>query len=88
MISIEEVTVPGCVECAQFEKFWDSVKNQFPGASLTKVDATTPEGMEKVSQHHILASPGIVINDKLFSTGGVHKKAFLKKLEELGGDKR
>ena len=48
MVSIEEITVPGCVDCLQFEKFWDSVKDQFPGATFTIVDATTPEGMEKL----------------------------------------
>ena len=88
MISVEEIWVPGCVDCARFEKFWDSVKNQFPGVSLTRFDATTPEGMEKVSKYQILASPGIIIDNELFSTGGVNEKAFLKKLKELGGDKK
>lgn len=88
MVSIEEITVPGCVDCLQFEKFWDSVKDQFPGATFTIVDATTPEGMEKISEYHILASPGVVINGELFSTGGVRKKVFLNKLKELGADKK
>ena len=88
MVSVEEITVPGCVDCVRFEKFWDSVKDQFPGVTFTKFDATTPEGMEKVSKYSIFASPGVIINGELFSTGGVRKNAFLKKLKELGADKK
>lgn len=85
MVEIIEVTVPGCVECARFKKFWESVKSEFPKVAMKEVDATTPEGMELVSKHTIFASPGILINGELFSTGGVNRDAFLKKLEELGG---
>jgi len=87
MVLVEEITVPGCVDCMRFEKFWDSVKDQFPGATLKIFDATTPEGMEKVSKYNIFSSPGVIINGELFSTGGVRKNAFLKKLKELGADK-
>lgn len=83
MISVIEVTVPGCVECAKFKKFWESVKAEYPDVQLREVDATTLEGMELVQKHVIFASPGILINDELFSTGGVNRDAFVKKLKEL-----
>lgn len=83
MIKLEEVTVPGCVECARFKKFWEEIRGQFPNVEFKEVDATTPEGMEMVQRHMIFASPGIVINGELFSTGGVHKDTFLEKLKSL-----
>lgn len=85
MIEVIEVTVPGCVECARFKKFWEGVKSEFPNVVIKELDATTPEGMELVSKHTIFASPGVLINGELFSTGGVNRDAFLKKIEELGG---
>jgi hypothetical protein len=36
-----------------------------------------------VQKYQIFASPGIIINGELFSTGGVNKEAFLEKLKEL-----
>ena len=85
MIEVIEVTVPGCVECARFKKFWEGAKNDFPNVSMKEIDATTSEGMELVSKHTIFASPGVLINGELFCTGGVPRDAFLKKLAELGG---
>ena len=86
MVTLEEITVPGCVECARFKKFWEEIKSQFPNVAFTEVDATTPEGMEMVQKYMVFASPGIIINGELFSTGGVHKDKFINKLKELGGN--
>ena len=83
MIKIQSVSVPGCVECAHFEKFWKGVENEFPNAEMENVDATTPEGQALVTKHGIMASPGILINGELFSIGGVNKDEFLKKIREL-----
>ncbi len=44
---------------------------------------TTPEGMEMAGKYSIFASPGIIINGELFSTGGVDKDEFIKKIKEL-----
>lgn len=86
MVSVIEVSVPGCVDCARFKKFWETAKADFPNVQMREVDATTPEGMELVGKHAIFASPGIIINEELFSTGAVNKEAFLKKLKELANE--
>lgn len=88
MVAVDLITVPGCIQCAQFKKFWDEAKREFPGVELREIDATTAEGMDAVRKHQIFASPGILIQGKLFSTGGVNKNAFLARLRELDGDKQ
>ena len=85
MIRLEEITVPGCVECARFKKFWEEIKGQFPSVEFHEIDATTPEGMDMVQKHMVFASPGIIINGELFSTGGVNKDKFIARLKKLCG---
>ena len=50
------------------------------------ISLTTPEGQEMVSKYMIFASPGIILNGELFSTGGVNQKEFVEKLKELSGE--
>ena len=52
--------------------------------TFKEVGITTPEGQELVQKHMIMASPGIILNGELFSTGGVNTKEFVEKLKELG----
>lgn len=87
MVVVEVITVPGCVECAKFKKFWGEIKDGFPEVEVREIDATTPAGMEAVQKHQIFASPGIIIQGELFSVGGVNKDAFQKKLRDLGAEK-
>lgn len=82
-IILEELTAPGCHNCAAFEKFWHSIESEWPNVKFKEVSITTPEGQELAQKHMIMASPGIVLNGELFSTGGVNTKEFLEKLKEL-----
>lgn len=82
-ILIEELSSPGCQHCKAFEDFWHSVERNYPNVSYKNVSITTPEGQEMASKYGILASPGIVMNGNLFSTGGFDKNAFLKKIDEM-----
>ena len=43
----------------------------------------SPEGMALVQKHHILSSPGILVNDEFFSMGGAKEAELKKKLDEL-----
>ena len=85
MIVLEEVTVPGCVECIQFEKVWEEIKGDFPNVELQQHDVNTPEGQEMIQKYEIMAAPGIIINGELFSTGGINKDVLVEKLKALGG---
>jgi len=82
-ISLQEISSPGCHICMEFEKFWESVKKDWPEVEYKKIEVMTPEGQELVQKHMIFTSPGIIINGELFSTGGFSKEKFLSKLKEL-----
>ena len=50
---------------------------------IEEIDAATAKGMELVQKYSIMASPGIIINGELFSTGALNKEDFVKKLHQL-----
>lgn len=83
MINIQFITVPGCHECAKAKAVFEQLKPLYPQMQIEEIDATTPKGMELVQKYSIMASPGIVINGELFSTGALSKESFIKKLDEL-----
>jgi len=83
MVKLQEVSIPGCIECIQFKKIWEEIKNDFPRVEFQEYDGLTPEGQELIQKYHILAAPGIIINDELFSTGGVNKEKLIEKLKSL-----
>ena len=82
-VVLEELTSPGCHNCAAFKEFWDAEEANWPNVQFKEVSLTTPEGQEMVQKYQIFASPGIILNGELFSTGGVDKEKFLAKLKEL-----
>ena len=82
-ISVEMLTSPGCHNCEVFATFWETEKENWPKVSFKEVNITEPEGQEIAQKYMIMASPGILINGELFSTGGVNQKEFLEKLKEL-----
>lgn len=84
-VILKEVSVPGCVACAQFDKIWAEMQKEFPGVQHEKIDATTPEGQKMVVDYGIFSAPGILINGELFSTGGVNRNQLSTKLRELLG---
>ncbi len=86
-IILEVLTSPGCVHCAEFKKYWESVKDKFPEVEMNEIDLTSDKGQEMVQKHMIMASPGVIINGELFSTGGVNKEKFEEKLKELSASK-
>ncbi|MEK7519886.1 MAG: thioredoxin family protein [Patescibacteria group bacterium] len=82
-ILLEEVSSPGCHSCRAFREWWDTMKQEYPNVTIKEVDLTTDEGQALVQKHMIFASPGIIVNGELFSTGGVDKEKFLAKIKEL-----
>ena len=88
MISVvlEELSSPGCHICKQFEEFWHTIEADWPNVTYQNVDVTTPEGQEMAGKYMIMASPGLILNGELWSTGGYNKDKFLEKLRELSGE--
>lgn len=85
MVLLQEINVPGCVDCRRFEEWWRINSTRFPNVQLEQISALDPKGQELISRFSIFASPGIIINNELFSTGGVDFKKLEEKLKSLNG---
>ncbi len=84
MNKIQFLTMVGCHNCAEAKKIFDEIMPDFPNIKVDEIDMMKEEGQELVQKYSVMASPGIIINDELFSTGGVNKGKLVKKLESLG----
>lgn len=82
-IIIQFVTSPGCTHCATARKVFEELKPKYPSMQIEEIDVTTEKGMELVAKYGIFASPGIIINNELFATGGLNKETFIKKIESV-----
>ncbi len=85
-ITLEELSSPGCQHCAAFREFWHGIEKDWPNVNFKDISLSTLEGQEMVQKYMIFASPGIILNGELFSTGGVNQKDFIEKLKELSKD--
>ena len=83
MTKIQFLTMVGCHNCEAAKKVFDEITPNFPDVEVEEFDMMTPEGQELVQKYGIMASPGIIINDELFATGGVDKAKLVARLEEL-----
>lgn len=82
-VKIQFVTVEDCHQCAKAKEIFKELKPKYPKMEIEEIDATTPKGTELVSKYSIFASPGIIINGELFSTGGLNKEEFIKKMDSI-----
>ncbi|MEK7585593.1 MAG: hypothetical protein AAB455_03735 [Patescibacteria group bacterium] len=82
-VDLTELSAPGCTHCRSFQDFWHGIEKDWSNVKFRDVSVVTPEGQELAGKHMIFASPGIILNGQLFSTGGVDKDKFLAKLKEL-----
>ena len=82
-VILQELSSPGCHNCKAFEEYWHSIEKDFPNVRYQNVSILHPDGQALAIKHGIFASPGIVLNGELFSTGGVDKVKFLEKIREL-----
>ena len=85
-VVLEELSSPGCHVCKQFEEFWHSIEKDWVNVTYKNVNVVTPEGQEMAGKYMIMASPGIILNGELWSTGGFHKEKFVQKLKELSSE--
>ncbi len=81
--NIKFLTMVGCHNCAAAKKIFDEVIPEYPNVEVVEIDITSEEGQELVSKYAVLASPGIIIDDELFSTGGVDRDKLVEKLQSL-----
>lgn len=83
-IKIQEISTPACVCCAEARKVLDDeIKKQFPSIEMEFIDMLSEKGQEMVQKYGIMASPGIIVNDELFSVGGLDKNKPVEKIKSL-----
>lgn len=82
-ILLNVLVSPGCHICKSFEEFWQSISKDWPSVQHRSVDVTTPEGQELAQKYMIFTSPGIILNGKLWASGGFDKGKFVAKLKEI-----
>ncbi|HEY9585005.1 MAG TPA: thioredoxin family protein [Candidatus Paceibacterota bacterium] len=82
-IELRILTSPGCAHCHDFLEYWKMIASDWPNISAREISLTTMEGQSLIKQYQIFASPGILLDDELVSSGGVKKEKFLEKLRTL-----
>ena len=86
MVSIQFLTMVGCHNCAEAKKIFEDILPTFGNkVEVEEIDIASDRGQELVQKYGVMASPGIVINGELFSTGGVTRDTLVAKLQELTG---
>ena len=83
MKTIQFLTMTGCHSCAEARAVFDEALTEHPGIKVEEIDIVTDEGQALASKYSVMASPGIIIEGELFSTGGVNKDKLLAKLKTL-----
>lgn len=83
-IKIQEISTPGCVHCAEARKVLEQeIKKQFPHVEMEFIDMLSEKGQKMVAEYSIFASPGIIINGELFSTGNLNKNKLVDHIKSL-----
>ena len=84
MIKIQEVSAPGCAHCEEARRLLQQeIKQQFPNVEIEFIDMLSEKGQKMVQGYGIMASPGIIVNDELFSVGGLDKNKLVDKIKSL-----
>ncbi len=85
-VQLTVLTSPSCTQCHRFLAFWEKEKKNWEHVVMSEVSILTEEGQSLVREHQIFASPGIIIANKLFSTGGYDEEQFRERLREESGE--
>ena len=74
MTKITLIKPDGCAHCVEVKKTIEKLKIDYPEIALEEIDMISPEGMALVQKHHILSSPGILVNDEFFPWAALRKR--------------
>ena len=83
-IKIQEVSAPGCVNCAKAKKILEGeIKSEFPNVEFEYIEMMSDQGQKMIQEYGIMSSPGIIVNGELFSVGGLNKDKLIEKINSL-----
>lgn len=74
---------PGCPHCAQVKAVLEKLKPEYPDLKVDDIDMLSEEGQKLVQQYGIMASPGILVNNEYFMSGGATESQLREKLDSL-----
>lgn len=85
IIRLQFLTAEGCGDCENAKQIISEVRNKFPYLKLQveEIDVTSLKGLKLAVEHSVMSNPGIIINDKLFSTGHLDQEKFTNKILSL-----
>ncbi len=83
MINIQFITSQNCSECIQAKQILKEAKNFFPKLRVQEYDVMGVNGLEIAVKYGMMAIPGIIINDELFSVGNLDREKFYEKINSL-----
>ena len=83
MITIQFLTSPSCSECLQAKQILKEAKVQYPKLKVKEYDVMGFKGLELAVKYGIMANPGIIINDELFSVGNLDREKLFGKISKL-----
>lgn len=84
MIKIQELSSPGCSHCASAKKILEEeIKPNFPDVEIEYIDILSEDGQKMIQKYSVMSSPAIIINNELFSVGGLNKDKLIKKVKSL-----
>ncbi|MEK7597275.1 MAG: thioredoxin family protein [Patescibacteria group bacterium] len=81
-IHLQFLTAEGCSDCENAKQIISEIKNKFPYLKLQieEIDITSLKGLKLAVEHSVMSNPGIIINEKLFSTGRLDQEKFIDKI--------
>ena len=83
MITIQFLTSQSCSECVQAKQILDEAKIQYPKLKIEEYDVMSLKGLELAVKYGIMANPGIIINDEIFSVGTLDKEKLFEKINHI-----
>lgn len=83
-VKIQEVSAPGCAHCAKAKEVLEGeIKSQFPNVEFEYIEMMSEQGQKMVQEYGIMSSPGIIVNEELFSIGTLDKNKLIKKIKSI-----
>lgn len=82
-IKVTLIRPEGCAHCATVKVTLEKLKKEYRDIVVENIDMLSAKGQTLVKNHHIMASPGILVNDEFFAMGGATEAQFKKKFEQL-----
>ncbi|HEC93900.1 MAG TPA: thioredoxin [Candidatus Kaiserbacteria bacterium] len=83
-IKIQELSIVGCSHCAATKKILEGeIKSSFPKVEIEYIDMLSEKGQKMVVEYGVMSSPGIIVNNELFSVGGLDKDKLIEKIKSL-----